>query len=176
MFILKNDKMTKFYENKEDIIDFLKNSEIHPSLMEIYTGDIQKIKYSDLLEEIDIEKINMDANEIFLQADNKIKCIDEFKHGYTVEKQLYIEGIIEKNITGFNPTICFKINIFAGGDVFSEENLPPKIDNKKLKNVFEYNGWEAVKIMNNGLVSKKQLNCREYIIFLTKKRECFLKG
>jgi hypothetical protein len=176
MFILKNDKTIKFLENEKDVIDFIRNSKIHPDLLEIYFGDIKKIKYEDLLEEIDKEKLNIEVNSLFSQAEEKMKNIEVFNSGYSIEKHLYVNGMVENNIAGFNPVIEFKIGILAEENVYSDNNIPEKIDNKTLKSIFNFDNWEVIKIKNNGLVSKRQFNWREYIVLLTKKRECFLKN
>lgn len=173
MFIVKNDKTLKFYETEKEVLNFFRNNKIHPGLFEIYTGDIKKIKYEELLKEIDKEKLNDEVNLLFSQAEDKLKDIEEFRNGYIIEKYLYKNGVVENNIAGFNPVIEFKIDILAEGDVYSNKSVPPKIENKIFKNILEYDGWEIIKIKNEGLVSKRQFNWREYVVYLTKKRELF---
>lgn len=171
MFIIKNDKMCKFYENVEEVFNFFRNTKIHPDLFEIYIGEIKRIHYEDLLPKLNVEKLNEEVNLLFSKAEEKMNALEQ---GYIIEKNLYPNGFLENNIAGFNPVIEIKLFILAEGDIYSKNSIPCELPNKLIKEIFQYNNWEVIKIKHEGLLSKRTgWRDRGYIIYLKKNRENF---
>lgn len=177
MIIIKNKEDYEFFEDPKKATEQIKKVLIHPDLLKIFAAE--EISFNTLLgitEEppINYPKIYTDTFKIKDKLLENLKPLAE--HGLFLEHIVYPYGSVVDNAslkTGFNPVIKFTALFRAENDIYEENNHPPIIETRKIRDAAEksiIDDWKVLKTKNIGNHLQVLYNWTGFAIFIGNER------